>query len=335
MEPLTFIWPGESPGTTVRPAREPEEIESRADLLLIDSRVEALWGARLSWNKPRVVIPGGEACKTHENLVKLWKSFAEAGINRESAVCVTGGGSVCDLGALAASTWMRGVGLELVPTTLLCMADACLGGKTALNLSGVKNQVGTFHPAETITICTAFLKTLPEAELLSGKAEVVKTGLIGDRKACDAILRGDCNEAVSRCLSVKGRIVRQDLNDRGVRKILNLGHTLGHALEMLLSISHGEAVALGIPAAARMGGENDLALELESTIAALGLPTRLSRPPEAEEVMPLIRRDKKTTGDGRVWVIPRGWEDCRLEMIPPDREEKLLREALKALGHDR
>lgn len=335
MGPVTFTWPGEKLGTTVLTAETPEEIGSGAALLVIDSRVEELWGNRLGIDAPRVIVPGGEGCKTPENLVMLWKAFSDHGTGREGAVCVAGGGAVCDLGAMAASTWMRGVSLELVPTTLLCMADACLGGKTALNLLGAKNQVGTFHPAETVTICVEFLNTLPEAELLSGKGEVFKTGVLGDRTVPGLLRERRYEEAVLRCLSVKGSIVGQDPYERGLRRVLNLGHTLGHALEMLMSIPHGEAVALGIPAAARIGGEGDFALELEEAISALGLPTRISTTPGVDDVMSLIRRDKKTASGGRVWVIPRNWEDCRLETVAPDREERMLREALKAMGRVR
>lgn len=218
--------------------------------------------------------------------------------------------------------------LELIPTTLLCMADACLGGKTALNLHGVKNQAGTFHPAERVTICGSFLGTLPEHELRSGRAEVLKTAVIGDRGILDALRNGDHTGAVLGCLRVKGRIAEQDLHERGDRRLLNLGHTLGHALEALLHISHGEAVALGIPAAARIGGGEGFARELERELASLGLPVRLPKPVSASQVLPLIDRDKKTGGSGRTWVIPRGWEHCELVAVPRDTEEKLLEEAL-------
>lgn len=328
LAPLRFDWLSGTPGTTVRTVQRPEDVESTADLLVIDSSVEALWGSRLLWNMPRVVVRGGEPCKSVATLQKLWKAFHAAGINRESSVCVAGGGAVCDIGAMAASTWMRGVRLELVPTTLLCMVDACLGGKTALNLYGVKNQVGTFHPAELVTVCDGFLDTLPGPELLSGTAEAAKTAIIGDRGILDSVRSGDYSEAVLRCLAVKGGIVQRDLHEKEGRRLLNLGHTLGHALEMLLHVSHGEAVALGIPAAARIGGETCFARELEKSLESLGLPVRLPCPLSVRDVMPLIRHDKKTGTSGRTWVVPRGWENCRLEVIPPDREEGLLAEAL-------
>ncbi len=331
LAPLSFTWPGETPVSRVRLVSAPEEVDSRAALLVIDSRVETLWGARLLLNTPRVVIPGGEECKTPHNLEKLWKAFSEEGINRESTVCVAGGGSVCDLGAMAASTWMRGVRLELVPTTLLCMVDACLGGKTALNTHGTKNQVGTFHPAEDITICSAFLSTLPERELQAGFSEAVKTAVIGDPGILDFIRNRDFEGVVFRCLSVKGDIVLKDPHDRGIRRLLNLGHTLGHALEMLLPLSHGEAVALGMPAAARMGGAEGFARELAHVLASFGLPVLLPRPVSAGEALSLIRRDKKTGSAGTTWVVPRGWGDCGLVAIPPEREETLLEGALRVI----
>lgn len=331
LAPLSFPWPGETLVSRVRHASAPEEVESRADLLVIDATVENLWGARLLLNTPRVVIRGGEDCKTMSNLQKLWKAFSEEGINRESTVCVAAGGSLCDLGAIAASTWMRGVRLELVPTTLLCMVDACLGGKTALNAHGAKNQVGTFHPAEDIAICSAFLSTLPDRELLAGFSEAVKTAVIGDPGIPDCLRNRDFDGAVFRCLSVKGGIVLKDPHDRGIRRVLNLGHTLGHALEMLLSLSHGEAVALGMPAAARMGGGETFAREIANMLSSFGLPVTLPRPVSVEEVLSLIRRDKKTGSAGRTWVVPRGWGDCSLVTITPEREEKLLEGALRVI----
>lgn len=329
---LSFSWPGETVVSRVAAVSSPGDFESGADLLVIDSRVEKHWGSVFLRSTPRVVIRGGEGCKTLRNLQKLWKSFSGGGINRGSTVCVAGGGSVCDLGALAASTWMRGVRLELVPTTLLCMVDACLGGKTALNAHGAKNQVGTFFPAEEIAVCTAFIDTLPGRELGAGFSEAVKTAVIGDPCIPDCLRRRDYGEAVFRCLSVKGGIVVADPREKGIRRVLNLGHTLGHALEMLLQLSHGEAVALGMPAAARMGGWEKFALEISHVLASFGLPTVLPRPVSAEEVLPLIRKDKKTTCAGRTWVVPRGWGDCALEVIPPVREAELLDGALRVIS---
>lgn len=330
LAPLKFVWPGGALSTLVETAGAPSEIESRAGLLVVDSAVESRWGTALLWNMPRVVVEGGEQAKTPANLLLLWEAFHRAGLERDGAVCVAGGGSVCDLGAMAASTWMRGIRLELIPTTLLCMADACLGGKTALNLMGAKNQVGTFHPADRITVCGEFLKTLPRPELLSGKAEVLKTAVIGDRGILEPLLSEDYRSAAFRSLRIKGAIVKRDFHERDVRRLLNLGHTLGHALEMLLPVSHGAGVALGMPAAARMAGEEGFAGELEGIIRELGLPVKLPRPVEAEEVLPLVRRDKKTGEKGRTWVLPRGWERCELAVIPPDRERELLKEALGA-----
>lgn len=331
LAPLRFTWPPGELSTSVRIVQSPEDIDPGADLLVVDSSVESLWGSRLPGSGSRVVVQGGEPCKDVDHLSELWKAFHHAGLNRESTVCVVGGGAVCDLGAMAASTWMRGVRLELVPTTLLCMVDACLGGKTALNLHGAKNQVGTVHPARLVTVCEGFLRTLPRRELLSGTAEAVKTAVIGDRGVIGHLRDGRYSEAVLGCLSVKGRIVEQDLYEKGPRKLLNLGHTLGHALEMLLDISHGEAVALGMPAAARMGGEEGFALELEETLEALGLPVRLPAPVSVRDVMPLISRDKKTGNAGRTWVVPHGWEDCRLLVIPPEGEEGLLARVLEMM----
>ena len=287
---------------------------------------------------------GGETSKTPETLTALWRIMSEAGIRRDTPVLVIGGGVVCDIGAMAASTWHRGAPLFLVPSTLLAMVDACLGGKTGVNIGGAKNQVGTFHPAMGIFISPVLLETLPSRELCNGAAEMLKTSLIGERTISDlipAVLaersdRDTVTDAVLRCLAVKGAIVARDLTEHGERMILNLGHTIGHALEAAsdFDLGHGEAVGLGLLAEARiasaLGGNRELAGELEMMMSAAGLPVKLDGI-QPHRIRELLDRDKKSRAGGRTWALPFDWEDCRLVRLEPSREEEFLPDALRAL----
>jgi len=321
--------------------------EWEAPFLVLDSEVNSLWSEDL---QPLIASSSGiyvmearEVLKNTFTLSQIWDSMAAAGITRDTPVVVIGGGVVCDTGALAASTYLRGLRLILVPTTLLCMVDACLGGKTGVNLSGAKNQVGTFNPAEVVILCTAFLRTLPDREFRSGMAEVIKTALIGDREL-GSMLQGheepggeELLNVVTRCLAVKGRIVEEDLEDRGSRMILNMGHTVGHALESCsgFHLSHGEAVGLGMLAeaamAVNMGGDRNLPQEIRSLLRNAGLPTETGPDIPLDELESLLTRDKKSLRSGRIWALPFGWCDCRLVCISSEEEKGILPGILRLL----
>jgi 3-dehydroquinate synthase len=230
---------------------------------------------------------------------------------------------VCDLTAFAASLYMRGCRLALVPTTLLAMVDAALGGKSALNLGRAKNLIGTFYPAEELVIWIPALATLPADELRSGLAEAIKTALLGDpdllallasRRA--ELLRGDPGalaQTVRRCLAVKGRIVENDLRESGPRAVLNLGHTFAHALESATGFRryrHGEAVAWGLGRALELGvalGVTDRALAAEVTALLAAYGFRLGRPAglSARTLLRAMRADKKRRGGGLRFVLLR------------------------------
>ncbi len=310
--------------------------------LIIDSEVRRLWDNLL---QPVIISASGlyvmearEVLKNTFTLSQIWDSMSAAGIHRDTPVAVIGGGLVCDIGAMAASTYLRGLRLMIVPTTLLCMVDACLGGKTGVNLASAKNQVGTFNPAEKILIATDFLDTLPDREFRSGIAEIIKTALIGDRSIQGLLERMDIEnpdknsilEIIRKCLEVKGGIAALDLRETGKRMLLNLGHTIGHALESAseFQLSHGEAVGLGLlgeaAIAVSLGGNRKLPGEIRRMLKQAGLPTDLNDLASGEELSLLFKRDKKTRRDGRIWVLPFDWCDCRLTHFTPDQEEKVL-----------
>ncbi len=215
---------------------------------------------------PIVVIQAGEKEKTLANVERILKAALDAGLARDSLFVGFGGGVITDITAFAASLYMRGAAVELVPTTLLAMADAAIGGKTGIDFDNFKNCVGTFYPAQKIHISMPVLASLSEAEFRSGLAEVFKTALLYAPKlfqilterreevlARDEVLLA---ELVKRCVQAKARVVERDLRETGERMYLNLGHTFGHALESVAgfgTITHGEAVAWGIARALELG----------------------------------------------------------------------------------
>ncbi len=236
-------------------------------LLVCDRNTEAAARA-IGGAAPLVVLPPGEAAKGWPAVETILRAAVDAGLGRDGLFVGVGGGVVTDMTAFAASIYMRGARLALVPTTLLGMADAALGGKTGIDLFDIKNLAGTFRPADSVYMATEALGSLSDREFDSGMAEVIKTGIIGDgelltlleeladgrRARPDAALSADI---VARCVAVKGRIVEADPTETGTeRALLNLGHTYGHALESMAGLgklTHGEAVAWGMARACRLG----------------------------------------------------------------------------------
>lgn len=206
-------------------------------------------------------IQAGESHKDLTQCQFIWQRMLELGIDRDSVLISLGGGQVCDLGGFAASTFKRGIRLINVPTTNLAMCDAALGGKTGINLQDVKNQIGTFYPAEAVLIDAYFLITLPENQLRSGFAETIKHALIADPKLWEELTTGNWKtkakdqRILDLSAQIKLKIVEQDPNDLNERHALNFGHTVGHALEteshlQNMPLLHGEAIAFGMVAEA-------------------------------------------------------------------------------------
>ncbi len=319
--------------------------------LVLDSAVARLHAGRLGREMGGLaagvsVIEADERAKSMRTVSGLLSDFAAAGLGRGACVVAAGGGMVCDTAAFAASVWMRGVRLVLVPTTLLAQADACLGGKTGVNLGRAKNQAGTFHPASAVFVDPAFLDTLPPREVRCGLGEIIKTAVVsGDRRLramlektprASSSMRDWVSGAVRHCLEAKAAIVSRDPFDEGERVLLNLGHTLGHALESAtgFDLAHGEAVALGCLASAAMarlaGAAEGLEEETRALCRAAGLRDRLEGIDHAR-VRRYLSRDKKTAPGGRTWVLPFGWGDCRPVLLEPREESVLLAAGLEAV----
>ncbi len=253
-----------------------------------------------------VTIPAGEGHKTIVTVMELWRKFLELGLDRKSTVLALGGGVVGDLAGFAAATFMRGMNWVALPSTLLAMVDASMGGKTGFDLPEGKNLVGAFHPPRLVFANPFMLSTLEDVELRSGLAEVVKHGVIADPAlftlcsgGLDAV-KDDMVQVVQRAMSVKVQIIEADPYEKGIRAALNFGHTVGHAIERVsnYSIRHGEAVAMGMVAEARLAEKlwicsKGLANRIAATLSSLGLPTEI--PPELprEALMAAMRHDKK------------------------------------------
>lgn len=277
----------------------------------LDSLKSAGYPAHLS------VIPAGEEHKTLETVANLWQAFTQARLERGSTVIALGGGVVSDLAGFAAATYLRGISWVAVPTSLLGMVDASLGGKTGFDLPWGKNLVGAFHPPRLVLADPQLLETLPEAEMRSGLAEVVKHGIIGDAELFALCARGweavnsDLEEVVRRAMAVKVRLIQEDPYEGGRRAALNLGHSLGHALEHASGyrLRHGEAVAIGMVAAARLAeatgaAEKGLAEEIAAVLKSLGLPVEIPSGLDRSAIQAAMSLDKKRSSGKLRFVLP-------------------------------
>ena len=253
-----------------------------------------------------VTLFRGEATKSPEVAELLWRTMLGADFTRADAVVAVGGGVVCDVAGFAAATYMRGIDFYAVPTTVLAQVDASIGGKTAVNLAGVKNVAGVFSQPRGVLIDSDVLATLPPRQVANGLAEAVKAALVGDEALFARLEAGEVcadgsldgiDEVIAAALQVKKRLVQADEFDRGVRHLLNFGHTVGHGIESATGLLHGEAVGLGMLA---MSGA-DLRQRLRPVLERLGLPTQVRA--DADAVMAAIAHDKKTGADGRIAVV--------------------------------
>jgi 3-dehydroquinate synthase len=260
-----------------------------------------------------VVVPDAEAAKTAEVAAGLWEEFGRLGLTRSDAVVGVGGGAVTDLAGFVAATWTRGVRVVQVPTSLLGMVDAAVGGKTGINTGAGKNLVGAFHPPAAVLADTDALAGLPEAEFRSGLAEVVKCGFIADGAILDLLDADptghrDTAELIERAVRVKADAVGEDLYDTGRREFLNYGHTLAHAIERVEDFGwrHGEAVAVGLVFAAELAGQAGLldraAVDRHRTLVErVGLPTRYAG--DWPTIRSVMRVDKKARGASLRFVV--------------------------------
>ncbi len=271
-------------------------------------------------------VPAGESHKTRASWATVTDQLLGAGLGRDSVVIALGGGVVCDLAGFVAATFMRGVPVVHLPTTLLAMIDASIGGKTGVDTPAGKNLVGAFHPPSAVVIDPQVLETLPLAELRAGFAEALKHGVIADETYFDfltdvaPLLLAD--DAGGRDLSLLGRVIEEsvrikvgvvasDEREKGARKTLNFGHTVGHAIELLsgFTMRHGEAVAVGMLLEAEAGERAGItqpgtAVRISDALKGAGLPTRRPAGPSPERVLDAMHGDKKARSGSVEYALP-------------------------------
>jgi len=290
----------------------------------------------------RISLPAGEAYKTLDSVTALWDAFLKAGLERSSTVVALGGGVISDLTGFAASAYLRGVRWVAVPTSLLGMVDASLGGKTAIDLPQGKNLVGAFYPPALVLADPETLRSLPEAESRNGMAEVIKHGILRDPKLYQTCVRGwkalqneDWTGLVRRAMAVKILYILSDPYEQAERAALNLGHTLGHAIEQTsnFSLRHGEAISIGMLAAARLSVRSGLAQpalaeEIRAALLGLGLPVGMPATIDPSRVLERMQLDKKKRGGQVRFVLPIKIGEVRYG-IPLELDETTLLEVTR------
>ncbi|MCR4659611.1 MAG: 3-dehydroquinate synthase [Bacteroidales bacterium] len=280
-----------------------------------------------------VEVPVGEDCKSVEIASQVWQAMIESGADRNSVVVAVGGGAVCDLAGFVAAGYERGVRLVNIPTSLIAMADAAIGGKTAVNLGGVKNPVGFFKMADIVCVEPSLLASLPKAELKSGAFEVVKTAAVADPELFSELIGGALEpfsaQAITCVAEIKQAIVKADPKDHDIRHILNFGHTFGHAIEAYsvhggMRMSHGVAVGIGMAMAMRLSVlKLGLAREVYDSYCQY-LTQRIEFPQytlrDAEQMLPLIHHDKKCAGGQVLAVLLRKPGEAVIDVALSDNE---------------
>ena len=309
--------------------------KARKAALVTDSNVDRLYGDAIvrqieetGLQVERIVFPAGEKSKTLETYAELVRGFAALELTRADVAYALGGGVVGDLTGFAAATYMRGIDFIQVPTTLLAMVDSSIGGKTGVDIPEGKNLVGAFHLPKRIIRDVKFLETLPEKEMKNGLAEMIKTAVLFDAEMfaalCDLAARGaqegrreDFEKWVERCAAWKQKIVDEDFKEGGKRKLLNLGHTFGHAIEAAseFCLGHGECVAIGM----RIVGKG--VPEIGEILDRYGFPQvkDVFAPPlclSVAKIQELLASDKKRSGDSITLVVPRKIGECELVETP-------------------
>lgn len=314
-----------------------EIIPSHIDMFVADSNTVSL--LTVSEDVPSVTLTPGEKHKQWPAVDSILKLAMDKGLARDSLMVGVGGGVVTDMTAFAASLYMRGCRLILIPSSLLAMVDASFGGKTGIDAGPYKNMIGSFYPAAEVRICPDFLKTLPDREFLNGLAEVLKTAIIGDpdmleliQDKKEEILKRDSEimaQLIRRCLLVKGALVEEDLRERGRRALLNLGHTFGHALEAVTDFewSHGAAVAWGmgkaLDASVKIGlAEPAWSKEMKDLMIDFGFQLEAFAP--KEDIIKAMSMDKKKKGGKLRYILPVSPGDVRIKIL----EEDIIRQIL-------
>ena len=278
--------------------------------------------------KDVITIGTGEEIKTLDTVRDIYGHLISSGVDRSAFIVGIGGGIVCDIAGFVASTFLRGVRFGFVATTLLAQVDASVGGKNGVNFKGYKNMVGLFHQPEFVICDPELLKTLPRKEISCGLAEIVKHAAIADADlfaylethAEDilALDRQAIEKLVRVSVRIKSSIVSRDETEKGARRLLNFGHTFGHAIEKVVGLAHGEAVSMGMVIASSLSVKKGLLsaeedLRLRVVLKNLKLPTRLEAQPQ--KILDAIAKDKKRAGDHIHFVLLNGIGNARVDQL--------------------
>jgi 3-dehydroquinate synthase len=308
----------------------------KTPVIITDANVKKHWGRHFPPG-PVITIADGEAIKSIDTVRSIYDQLIAVEADRSSFIVGIGGGIVCDIAGFAASTYMRGVRFGFVSSTLLSQVDASVGGKNGVNIGGYKNIVGVFNQPEFVICDLNLLQTLPQREILSGFAEIIKHGAIADRDLF-AYLEDNCDKALALepavieklvydSVIIKSAIVNRDEKEKGERRKLNFGHTFGHAIEKIVQIRHGEAVSAGMVLASELSAKRGaLSGEDSARIIRLlerfGLPVRLQF--DGQKVLQTIRMDKKREGNLIHFVLLSEIGRAYVEEIPIQELEKLV-----------
>lgn len=307
-----------------------------SSVIITDENIAALHGDKLG-DYRTIVIPAGESAKKWETIELLTNELIRLQAHRKTMLIGLGGGVVTDITGFLASVYMRGVPFAFVPTTILAMVDASIGGKNGVNVGVHKNMLGTIRQPAFIFYHHDFLTTLPDHEWSNGFAEVIKYGFIADTQILNALNQHSINyfqkhpqglyELIEGCVAVKNKIVQADEHETGLRKVLNFGHTAGHAFETLYHLPHGHAVGLGMLVASRLS-EKHLHLpaacteKLQGLLAKYALPVRLDY--DKEQVLQVLQMDKKRNVRGIDYVlIEKAGVAVLKELVPDEIREGL------------
>jgi shikimate kinase / 3-dehydroquinate synthase len=306
---------------------------SRA-FLISDEHVAALHAGHLGAVAEVITIPPGEGSKTLTEAERVWRGLLAGGMTRADHILALGGGVVGDLAGFCAATYQRGVAVVHVPTTLLAQVDSAYGGKTGIDLPEAKNYVGAYHQPAGVIVDPDVLATLPQGELDAGWVEVLKTALIAGGKLWEAVGAGAVADerTIFACARTKLQTVAADERDGGRRQALNLGHTVGHAIETVTGYTrfrHGEAVGLGLLAALRLSGQEQLRAQVSQLLAEHDLPVKLEDV-DMEAILEAIGRDKKRLGADVPFVLVRAPGDVSFGCEVPAGELRAAVEELAA-----
>jgi len=317
-----------------------------ADCIIItDSHVNGLYNQLFTDFKAVITIPAGEEYKNFSTILSITRQLLEHQAHRKTFLLGVGGGMVTDITGFIASVYMRGVPFGYAPTSLLGMVDASIGGKNGINIGLQKNLLGTIQQPDFILFDTAFINTLPEEEWSNGFAEVIKYACLFDKELFVELAERDiqyykndsaaASALIARCADWKNKIVLADERESGIRKLLNFGHTAGHAFETVCNIPHGHAVALGMLVACRLSAQYGLSEtvtgQLQNLLQQYGLPTTIHA--DTDELMRVLTMDKKRDGDGIDFILLKEIGKADIHNIAFDNIRQVLADFIHAGNH--